>query len=150
MSFTLDLTNIKAEEKGFQLMPVGEYELEIVSAEISPTQKGGKKLAFKYKVNAPEKYNKRFVWDNLNIENANKEAQGIALGRIKKMMELAKYTEEQMKATNPQGLIGNVYGVILKHNVREGYKPREEIAVFTEFKGKAVDQGKKVSDDLPF
>lgn len=123
-----DFKSVESETRDFKPMPQGEYMLEVLEAEKKQTKAGtGAYIKFKFKVVSPEKYNKRYVWDNVNVLNPNKDAQEIGLSRLKKMLELAGFSEEEMANKGIKDLKGKKYSCFLKHESFNG-KVTEKIA----------------------
>ena len=65
----MNLGEVKEESNGFGSLPTGEYILRVDSSEIKKTRSGtGFYINFKYAVVSPEEYNRRFVFDIVNIK----------------------------------------------------------------------------------
>lgn len=81
-----DMTDVK--EQGaykYDVIPEGEYDLEIVSTEVKETKaKDGWYIILDLKVIEGE-HTGKMLKDLINIQNKNKEAQKIGLGRLKKI-----------------------------------------------------------------
>jgi len=140
------------EETGFGPLPVGEYTLAVMDAVKKTTRKGdGTYINVKYKVVSPEKYNKRFVWDNVNISNPNKTAMNIGLARLKKMFLLAGVSVAEMKTKTVQDLVGSVYDAFVTHDEFNG-KKTERVASLNKHETGLTNSGptQKDLDDIPF
>jgi hypothetical protein len=74
---TFDPNEIPQDERSFEPMPAGDYPCQIVDSEIVTTKSGGEMLKLTLEVTDGQ-YANRKVWDNLNIRNANAQAQQIA------------------------------------------------------------------------
>jgi hypothetical protein len=53
-----------ATKSGFELLPAGEYEIEVIEAEERPSQKGNQMIALTLQTKHPDGYDSR-VWDYL-------------------------------------------------------------------------------------
>lgn len=63
-------------------LPAGEYRMAITGSEVKPTSTGSGKMLKIELVVLDEPFKGRKVFDNLNIQNANPEAQRIAHGQL--------------------------------------------------------------------
>lgn len=70
------------ENTGFELLPVGEYTVQLCNHEWKSTKSGGNMLALTLEVTGPT-HEGRKVFDNLNLDCASEEAQKIALRSYK-------------------------------------------------------------------
>jgi hypothetical protein len=74
---TFDPSEVPQDDRSFEPMPAGDYNVQIVESEVVSTKTGGEMLKLTLEV-LDGQYANRKVWDNLNIRNANATAQGIA------------------------------------------------------------------------
>lgn len=71
------------ERTEYQDLPNGDYELEVIEADVNPTAKGnGEYIKAKYSVLRPEKFKGQWIWDIINIDNPSAEAQRIGEERL--------------------------------------------------------------------
>lgn len=64
-------------------LPPGTYRVEITNAELKELKSGnGQAIKVEYTVIEPEKYARRKVWSNLNIQHTSEKAQEIGLGQL--------------------------------------------------------------------
>ncbi|WP_029604415.1 DUF669 domain-containing protein [Kozakia baliensis] len=113
----------------FELLPDGDYEGEIESAESKATRSGGTMIALKIRLD-----NRRVVFDNLNVECANETAQNIALRQLQTIANYNNVTpnsEEDLEGLRILAAIGTQKG-------KDGYKDRNVVKYY---KGK--DDAKK-------
>ncbi|GJD31446.1 hypothetical protein PMNALOAF_2705 [Methylobacterium adhaesivum] len=67
-----------APSSGFEPMPVGDYEVQIVEADVAPAKSGkGTVLSYKAEVISPAEFTGRTVFERLNIRHDNPVAQKI-------------------------------------------------------------------------
>ena len=79
-----DLTEVK-ESTGYAPIPAGEYIAMVISEQMKTTQSGnGEYLALQIQIIEGE-YEGRKVFENLNIFNANEQAQQIARSNLKSL-----------------------------------------------------------------
>jgi hypothetical protein len=79
---TFDPNDVAEDDRSFDPMPEGDYNVQIVESEVVPTSKGGEMLKLTLEViDGP--YANRKIWDNLNIRNSNVTAQNIAHQSLK-------------------------------------------------------------------
>ena len=77
----IDLTNIETSEPE-KLLPVGEYQMQIVQSDIRQTKAGdGEYLWLELDIIGP-KYAGRKFWDRLNIKNKNETAVSISRRKL--------------------------------------------------------------------
>lgn len=80
---TFDPGAVEADERqGFEPMPAGDYNVQIIDSVMKETKSGGDMLALTLEV-IEGPYEGRKVFDNLNIRNANPTAQSIAHQTLK-------------------------------------------------------------------
>ena len=70
--------------RSFDLIPPGEYQAQIIEADIKDTSTGGKRLALTFEILSGQ-YSTRRVFDNLNLWNSNAQAVEIARQQMKKI-----------------------------------------------------------------
>lgn len=77
MDFNTD--EIPEDERSFDVLPVGEYPMQVIESELKPTKanNGDEQLVLTLEVIEGPFTNRR-VWDRLNIRNHNADAQRIA------------------------------------------------------------------------
>jgi len=74
--FGFDLNEYEVEERSYEPLPKGEYELKCTEAEEKTTQKGGQMIAATFEVVKGE-YANRKIWNNYNTHNDSDKAQRI-------------------------------------------------------------------------
>ncbi|MBO1361802.1 DUF669 domain-containing protein [Acetobacter sacchari] len=110
----------------FELLPDGEYEGEIESAESKPTTKGGTMIALKIRL-----HNRRVVFDNLNVECGNQQAEQIALRQMKTIADFNNVNiqaDEDFEGLSVIAVIGTQKGTggYRDRNVVKYYKGKED------------------------
>lgn len=70
--------NAPKDNSSFEPLPAGDYNMHVIDSEVKPTKKGnGQQLVLTLEVlDGP--YARRRIWDRLNIQNPNADAQRIA------------------------------------------------------------------------
>jgi hypothetical protein len=66
----------------FDPIPAGRYQAVIIESEAKPTQNGGERLALKWQIIEGE-HEGRYVFDNINLKNANPKAVEIGMRQLK-------------------------------------------------------------------
>lgn len=75
---TFDASAHDTEQRDYEELPNGIYELEIEASDVTPTKDGrGTILKTTMVVLRPEEYEKRKLFNNYNLENPNAQAQEI-------------------------------------------------------------------------
>lgn len=75
---TFDPAAVPEDDRSFDPIPAGDYQMQVIESEIKPTKSGdGQMLVLTLEVMTGP-HEKRRVWDRLNIRNANADAQRIA------------------------------------------------------------------------
>lgn len=70
--------NDEPEREGgsFEPMPAGDYDMQVVESDLITTQSGGKMIKLTLEVTSGQ-FERRKVWENINIQNANPDAERI-------------------------------------------------------------------------
>ena len=68
---------VPADDRSFEPLPAGDYQMQVIESDIKPTRTGGEQLVLTLEVLSGPFANRR-VWDRLNIKNQNADAQRIA------------------------------------------------------------------------
>lgn len=73
-----DATQHDTEQRDYEELPNGIYDLEVTESDVVPTKNGnGTILKVTNRVIAPTEYEGRLLFNNYNLENANAQAQEI-------------------------------------------------------------------------
>lgn len=76
----------EAQETNFDPIPAGWYDVSLTGAEVKDTKAGtGKYIAVRYDVVGPT-HQGRIVWQNLNIQNPNPQAEEIGRRQLGDLM----------------------------------------------------------------
>lgn len=76
--FNFNAAAIEPQQRSYDPLPAGEYELMVVRSELKDTQSGtGQFIKLEMHVVSGDHAGRR-VWENLNISNPNKQAEDIA------------------------------------------------------------------------
>jgi hypothetical protein len=75
---SFDATQHDTEQRDFENLPIGDYELEVTESEVKQTNnQDGTGIKLTYGVLAPEEYKGRKLFSWINIEHKNAQAQEI-------------------------------------------------------------------------
>ena len=75
---TFNPAEIPEDDRNFEPIPAGTYKLQVIESKIEPTSTGsGEMMTLTLEV-VEGQYEKRRIWDRLNIVNQNPDAQRIA------------------------------------------------------------------------
>ena len=88
MAFLGETFNAKDLPEGgdYEVIPAGWYSAEITSAEVKETKSGtGEYIKLRFDITGPE-YSWRVVFGNINIRNANPQAEAIARRQLGEIM----------------------------------------------------------------
>jgi len=78
---------IPEDERSFDPVPRGRYPMQVIESRIDDTKAGtGRIMTLTLEIIDGE-YTNRRIWDRLNIENQNPDAQRIALGSLRKLCD---------------------------------------------------------------
>lgn len=115
----------EAQETSFEPIPAGWYDVSITSAEVRDTKAGtGKYIAVRYDVTGPT-HQGRIIWQNLNIQNPNPQAEEIGrrqLGDVMRAIGLATLSDTDQ-------LIGNSLQVNVKiRPAANGYEASNDVS----------------------
>jgi len=79
--FGFDLNEYESEERSFEPLPKGEYELKCSEAEMKVTKSGGEMIAATFEI-VKGQFANRKVWNNYNIVNNSEKAQRIGREQV--------------------------------------------------------------------
>jgi hypothetical protein len=74
--FGFDLNEYVGEERNYDPLPKGEYDIACTEAELKTTKSGGEMIAAAFEV-VTGKHTGRKIWNNYNIHNKSEKAQQI-------------------------------------------------------------------------
>ena len=98
MSFlgeTFDTASLPKSESNFDPLPAGWYSAKITKAELRATKNGtGSYIAVRYDITGPS-HQGRVVFGNVNIKNANSEAERIGREQLGELMRSIGLTRVQ-------------------------------------------------------
>ena len=115
----------------YEVLPAGWYTATINAADVKQTKSGtGRYIAVRYDITGPT-HQGRVVFSNLNIENANPEAEKLARQQLRALMESIGIA----KLENTDQLIGSNVKVKLKIERNEQYGDKNQVAAFSKQEG---------------
>ena len=109
-------------------LPAGVYTAEITGAEVKPLKSGnGTGLSLEFTVIDPEQHARRKVWQNLNIQHSNSQAEQIGQSQLSTLCRVLNIG----KLTDSDQLFGQVVRIRTKVRPAQGdYGPRAEVAAY--------------------
>ncbi len=125
-SLVFDATTVAPQEpRTSEPLPAGIYTVEITSSEVKPLKSGnGMGLSLEFTVIDPEPYAKRKVWQQLNIQHANAQAEQIGQAQLSALCHAIGV----LKLKDDSELFGRVLRVRTKVRPAQGeYGPRAEV-----------------------
>lgn len=116
------------EQRDFETLPDGDYRLEVSASEIKPTKaNNGTILRLTYDVIEPEQYKGRKIFANINIENANVQAQEIGQKELASLCRaIGKESIDDSEDLHYEPFTAKV-GL---EKAQAGYSPRNQIKKF--------------------
>ena len=108
----IDLT--KVETRDFDLLPAGEYFVQVFDVTRKETKKGGVMLALQLKVIGGDHDNRR-VFHNINIVNASKQAQDIGLSDLKSLVVALGIDPAKTKGLSADSIVGLICKASVVH-----------------------------------
>lgn len=112
------------------LLPKADYLAKIIEIELIKTKLAVMNntedcyLSLKFRIEEGQ-FKGRFIWSNINIINARKEAQDIGRGTLKSIAVILNVVEELDKAMNTDCLLNKMIGIKIDKKVNE-YKNKQE------------------------
>lgn len=125
----MDFDHTEVEISDFSPMPPGDYELQVVEADVKANSKGtGMILSLKVEVINPPEHQGRFVFANINFRHENPTAQKIGQEELSKLCK-AVGLEGKLKDSD-QLLYQPFYGALIveEYTGRNG-QPRQRNAI---------------------
>jgi len=114
-----DLTGVTADERNFEPLPDGNYVVVAQEAQVKETKaRTGKYIGLKFSISEPSEYSKRFLFANLNVQNANPKAQEIGLKQLRGLMDAVGIKGD--KLTDVNQLVGIPLSVYVNSKERDG------------------------------
>jgi hypothetical protein len=120
-----DVASLPKSDKSYDLIPDGWYPASVKNAEIKQTKSGGQMIALRYDIMG-DKHAGRVVFGNINIRNANPEAERIGHEQLGEMVRAIGITG---KVHDTDQLIG---GQLL---IKVGTRKSEQYGDSNEVKG---------------
>jgi hypothetical protein len=120
---TFDASTVDPAQPRGEPLPPGKYVAQIIESEIVDTQKGGRMLKLTIEVLEGE-HQRRRLWDQLNIVNANPKAQEIA----HRTLSAICHAVNKMQVRDSEELHGRALLVTVKvePDSRDAHLPVEE------------------------
>ena len=141
-----DVTGIEEESNNFGVLPAGNYDVVVKEAIVKQTRsKTGYYINFQYQVINNEKYNKRVLFDIVNIKNDSQKAEEIGKARLKRLLSLAGLPLDGSADT--EDFIGKTFNCFVKIDKQEGYEDSNKIASFD--KSNAEFKKEKTEGNIP-
>ena len=124
-----DLTKVQdSEERSFEVMPAGIYDLIVTNATLNPTNSGdGKYIKAEFTILSGE-YKKRKVWMNFNIENPSQKAVDFGLKQLKDLALSAGKNPSHVD--DLETMMGLEVRAMIKITESEKYGKKNEINYF--------------------
>lgn len=124
---TFNAADLPQSDRNYDALPPGWYTATIAAAELTPTKAGnGAYIKVRYDITGPT-HQGRVVFANLNIRNANPEAERIGrqqLGELMRAIGLATVQDTDQ-------LVGAPVQIKLKvREARDGYEASNDVAGF--------------------
>lgn len=123
---TFVAADLPQSDRNFEPIPPGWYDVSITGADVKPTKSGtGQYIAVRYDVTGPT-HQGRVIFGNLNIRNANPQAERIGhqqLGELMRAIGLAKVEDTDQ-------LVGHHLQIKVKIRESAGYEPQNDVAGF--------------------
>ena len=136
---TFVAADMPQSDRNFDPIPAGWYDVSITGAELRQTKAGtGQYIAVRYDVTGPT-HQGRVIFGNLNIRNANPQAESIGrqqLGELMRAIGLAKVEDTDQ-------LIGHHLQIKVKIRESAGYDPQNDVSGFRASGGAATQAAPK-------
>ena len=143
----LDLSGVKEDRGGFEMIPVGSYHVCCKVAELKETKDGtGSYISCQFEIMSGD-YEGRKIFNSFNIKNKSQKCVEIGLGQLKAYLRLAGKDTNAM--SSPTDLEGTQAIAVVKHQAASnGYEAKAVVSYFKPVgeEAKAVD----VTDQVPF
>lgn len=88
LHMNFNVNELPVSENNFEPLPAGWYTASISQADVAPTKSGGQMIKLRWDILGPT-HQGRVVFGNINIQNANPEAQRIGLEQLNQLLTAA-------------------------------------------------------------
>lgn len=88
LHMNFNVNELPVSESNFEPLPAGWYIASITQADVAPTKSGGQMIKLRWDILGPT-HQGRVVFGNINIQNANPEAQRIGLEQLNQLLTAA-------------------------------------------------------------
>lgn len=85
LGMDFDPNQVPKDERSFDPLPPGDYEMHVIDSDVITTVSGGKMIKLTMEVISGA-FERRRVWENINIQNANPEAERIGARALADLM----------------------------------------------------------------
>lgn len=111
-------------------LPAGTYTAEITGADVKPLKSGnGTGLSLEFTIIDPEQFARRKVWQNLNIQHSNAQAEQIGQAQLSALCHAVGIEE----LDDSDQLFQRIVRITTKIRPASGeYGPRAEVASFAQ------------------
>lgn len=117
MPFNFDPASVEIPKSNFDLLPAGQYTVEIIEAEVKPFKKGtGEGLFLTYEVIDPYEHAQRKIWQTITTQHGNDQAVDIGKQSLAKLCIACKID----KLTSEDQFFQKMLRIKIKHKVRDG------------------------------
>ena len=139
--FGFDLNDYESEDRNFEPLPKGEYELKCTEAEEKNTKKGGVMIAATFEVVKGQATGRK-IWNNFNIHNDSEQAQRIGREQVSAW---ARATGKP-NATSVDELLERSFTAVLDiEKGKDGYSDRNKIVGYVSKDSKSAPAKKEPS-----
>jgi len=88
LHMNFNVNELPVSEQNFEALPAGWYTASISQADVDQTKSGGQMIKLRWDILGPT-HQGRVVFGNINIQNANPEAQRIGLEQLNQLLTAA-------------------------------------------------------------
>ena len=78
LGYDFDPNSVPEDDRTFEPMPAGDYEMQVIESDVITTKSGGKMIKLTLEV-VSGPFERRKVWENINIQNQNPDAERIGV-----------------------------------------------------------------------
>lgn len=133
LGYDFDPNSVPEDDRTFKPMPAGDYEMQVIESDVITAKSGGKMIKLTLEVISGP-FERRKVWENINIQNQNPDAERIG---VRALADLT-LAVGLVNVRNSEDLHFRPFRARLKiEPAKDGYDAKNKVSRFMAMNGSA-------------